>query len=405
MLRHYRRGIVVQFVAALFRGRAVSIRRLDSIRIQTPRSEDRGFSFLAALRTHVSVIAERNFDRFEHGFVMETEALAVGDVTHVSTELAVGPQKIADRREQLLDMIVLLDQLRDIAGGARRGDVVERLRRLRIEPHAGNVLREHRDERQPKSLIEIRDELVARHVFQLAIILGTRLERHMPVHVIRIPPGVLQTLPEKPRLANSTNLVPPREHAFFAILPHQFTQRVHQLRLQILEPLIVWSKVDRGGRARRSAVVAALFRRRVASIRRLGFMCVQTQRSEGRGYSSASVAVCRCNRTRSTAPSFSCGVQVHSSSQCHCLHNLEPPRRGRLRFRAMLAVDARSGGASAELAAAWAAPEIPPAEIPPCPAANWSARDFPPAAGTLHLPASRRTSSSRSVAANSALDT
>ncbi len=61
----------------------------------------------------------------------------------------------------------------------------------------------------------------------------------MPVHVVGIPPGVLQALPEKPRLAYPPNLVPPRDYAFFAILPHQLAQSMNQLRLRVLEPLIV----------------------------------------------------------------------------------------------------------------------------------------------------------------------
>ncbi len=118
-------------------------------------------------------------------------------------------------------MVVLLDELRDVAGGARGGDVFQRLRRLRIEPHARHVLRKHGDERKPETLIKIRDELVARHLFKLAVVAEALLERQMPVHVVGIPPGVLQALPEKPRLANAADFVTARNDAFLAVLPHQ----------------------------------------------------------------------------------------------------------------------------------------------------------------------------------------
>jgi hypothetical protein len=55
----------------------------------------------------------------------------------------------------------------------------------------------------------------------------------------------LQALPEKPRLANAANFMPPRGDAFFAVLAHQLAQRVHQLGLQVLEPLVVGSECGR----------------------------------------------------------------------------------------------------------------------------------------------------------------
>jgi len=111
----------------------------------------------------------------------------------------------------MLDVIVLLDQRGDVAGRARRGNVLERLRRLRIKAHARNVLGKHGDEREPKALVKIGDELVARHFLERAIVAEALLERQVPVHVVGIPPGVLQTLPEKARLANAANLMPPRD--------------------------------------------------------------------------------------------------------------------------------------------------------------------------------------------------
>src|SRR5262249_26327048 len=102
----------------------------------------RGWRFLAATRADIDVFAKRNLNRFKNVCVAEAESLAVGDVTNVRAELAVGPQEVADRREQVLDVIVLLDELSDIAGRARSGDIRERLRRLRVETHTRHVLRE-----------------------------------------------------------------------------------------------------------------------------------------------------------------------------------------------------------------------------------------------------------------------
>jgi hypothetical protein len=203
-----------------------------------PRVTSYGLLF-RALRTNVNVFAEGNLQRLQHIFFVEAEALAIGNIAHVGAELAVGPQKITDGGEQMLDVIVLLDQRRYVAGCARRGNILERLRGLGIEPHAGDVLRKHRNERKAEALIKIGDELIPRHLFERAVVAEALLERQMPVHVVGIPPGILQSLPEKPCLANPPNLVPPRNHALFAILPHQLAQRMHQLRLQILEPLVV----------------------------------------------------------------------------------------------------------------------------------------------------------------------
>src|SRR6266446_7005359 len=170
---------------------------------------------------------------------MEAETLAVGDVTHVGAEFSIGPEEIADGGQQLFDMIVLFDELRYIARGARRGNVRERLRRLRIKTHARHILREHRDKRKPEPLIKIRDELVARHFFELAVVAEALLERQMPVHVVGIPPSVLQALPKQTRLADPPNFMPPRDDTFLAILAHKFAQCVYEFRLHILETLVV----------------------------------------------------------------------------------------------------------------------------------------------------------------------
>ncbi len=57
--------------------------------------------FLTAIRADVLVFAEGNFDGGEQRFFVRAKALGVGDVTDVGTELAVGPQEIADGGEQL----------------------------------------------------------------------------------------------------------------------------------------------------------------------------------------------------------------------------------------------------------------------------------------------------------------
>src|SRR5260370_5119848 len=176
-------------------------------------------NFFSAFRAGVDVFAERNFQRFEDVLFVEAETLAIGNVAHVGAKFSIRPKEVANRCQQLLDVIVLLDELRNVARRTRRGNVFERLRGLRVEPYARYILRKHRDERKPEPLIEVRDELVARHLFQLAVVAEALLERQMPVHVVGIPPGVLQALPEEPRLANPANFMPPRDDAFLAVLP------------------------------------------------------------------------------------------------------------------------------------------------------------------------------------------
>src|SRR4051812_33687386 len=61
----------------------------------------------------------------------------------------------------------------------------------------------------------------------------------MPAHVLRIPPAVLQTLPEKSRLADASNFMTARDAAFLRELRDEFTERVDQARRGFLEPLVV----------------------------------------------------------------------------------------------------------------------------------------------------------------------
>jgi hypothetical protein len=49
----------------------------------------------------------------------------------------------------------------------------------------------------------------------------------------------LQALPEEARLPDPPNLVPPRDDSLLAILHDELAQRIHQIRPQLLEPLIV----------------------------------------------------------------------------------------------------------------------------------------------------------------------
>jgi hypothetical protein len=102
-----------------------------------------------------------------------------------------------------------------------------------------HILAEDRNEREPEGLIQIGDELVARHFRRGAVVVHFRLVGQVPGHVLRIPPRVLQALPKQPCLPDSPNLVPPRDHAFLAILHYEFAQRAYQVRPQFLKPLIV----------------------------------------------------------------------------------------------------------------------------------------------------------------------
>ena len=49
----------------------------------------------------------------------------------------------------------------------------------------------------------------------------------------------MQALPEKPRLANAPDFVPPRDDSFLPKLHHQFAQRVHQPRRRLLQALVI----------------------------------------------------------------------------------------------------------------------------------------------------------------------
>src|SRR5207245_10624257 len=77
-----------------------------------------------------------------------------------------------------------------------------------------------------------------------AVVAKTLLERQMPVHVVGIPPRILQALPEKSCVADAADFVAARDDSFLAVLPDQFPQRVDQLRLPVLEPLVVRAEID-----------------------------------------------------------------------------------------------------------------------------------------------------------------
>src|SRR5579859_7474326 len=91
---------------------------------------------------------------------------------------------------------------------ARGGrNVFERLRRLRVKTDGGDVLGKHRDEREAEALVEIGDELVARHFFERAIVAGAMFVGQVPVHVGGVPPGVVKSLPEEASLADAADFV------------------------------------------------------------------------------------------------------------------------------------------------------------------------------------------------------
>src|SRR5437764_1262079 len=216
-------------------------------------------------------------------------------------------------------MIVLLDKLRHVAGRARGGNVFERLRGLRIEANAWHVLREHGNERQPEALVKIRDELVARHLFELAVVARALLERQMPVHVVGIPPGILQALPEEARLANAADFMTPRDDSLLAVLPHQLAQRVHQFWLHILEPLVVGAPVGLRFLGLACEVVFAVIPSEARNLSLVftlrseeGFLTpLRPVRGDRRG---SVVSVGWGDRARRARPSFSCAVGVHCCS-------------------------------------------------------------------------------------------
>src|SRR5271156_351726 len=298
--------------------------------------------FFAAAWANIFVFAEWHFDRRKQCFFVRAEALGVCDVADVGAELAIGPQEIADGGEQFLYLIVLFDQVCDVAGGARRGDIVERLRGLRIEAHARHVLRKHGHERQAEALIEIRDELIARHFFELAVVGGARLVRQMPVHVVRIPPAVLLALPEQARLTDAANFITPRSDALGAILAHQFAQGVDEFGLGVVQKFVVRSDAKHCGSGigvRGSAEVSVGWSDRAADA----------------GQSAGSV------------DAFNCGIQVHTPSRHDSF-----PYPARRPIRAALAFGARSVCAGGAPRPAWPSlAENPLEEIPRYRAANW----------------------------------
>src|SRR5229473_3212943 len=121
--------------------------------------------------------------------------------------------------------------------------------------------------------------------------------------------------------------------------------------------------------------------------------------SAGRRYRARGVSVGGSDRARRAGPSLSCGI--HSSSPLPCRQNL-CWLRARNRLRATPESGARNACAAAAKAAASPAPDTPREEIPPCPAASWSARDSPRAAAPLRLPAARRIVPAAAVEENPA---
>jgi hypothetical protein len=149
--------------------------------------------------------------------------------------------------------------------------------------------------------MKIRDKLVARHLFKSSVIAETLLERQMPAHVVRVPPGVLQALPEEARLPNPPNLMPPGDDTFLAVLTHQFAQGVHQFGLHIFEPLVVRAHSKR--RCIGTASILLAF-----------FDSINGSRTRWQGCRrySRGVSIGRRDRARGARPSFSCVVAIHS---------------------------------------------------------------------------------------------
>ena len=87
-------------------------------------------------------------------FGMEPEALPVHHVTHVRANFPAGPELERFVDDQIADAIVALDELRDFRRRLRCGNVFFGLRGLRKESHPRHILREHGNDRQPKSLIQ-----------------------------------------------------------------------------------------------------------------------------------------------------------------------------------------------------------------------------------------------------------
>jgi hypothetical protein len=104
----------------------------------------------------------------------------------------------------------------------------------------------------------------------------------VPGHVLRIPPGILQSLPEQTRLPDAPDFMPPRHHPFLSILHHEFAQRIHQVRPQLLQPLVVSPKRQLSQRLLRIGRRLAINAQRSASGHRS---------LRGRG------AIQRCNET------------------------------------------------------------------------------------------------------------
>ena len=80
-------------------------------------------------------------------------------------------------RELLGDVIVLLDQRGDIAGGAGGGNLAAIVLIADFSGRWGHLARAPRRTEEAEALVEIGDELVARHFFKFAVVAGTVLIR------------------------------------------------------------------------------------------------------------------------------------------------------------------------------------------------------------------------------------
>jgi len=145
----------------------------------------------------------------------------------------------------------------------------------------------------------------------------------MPVHVVRIPPGILQALPKQPRLADATNFVATRDDTFFAILANQFAQRVNDFRIYIFKPLVVGPKIRRscgfavGSRIEHIIEIVAVGS---VGILRATLRSVGADEPRWRGRQRYRrrrvVSIRRHNLAGHARPALSCGVRFHSTSFC-----------------------------------------------------------------------------------------
>ena len=183
---------------------------------------------------------------------MKSKPLPIHHKTHVGPDFSIRPKIERFLDNQIADAIISFHQLRDFRRRLRCRHVLFGLRRSREKSHPRHVLRQHRHQRQPERLINIRDEFVARQIVHRTAIRQFLLERQMPVLIALVPPQILQAAPELMRLLDPPHFLSPRGFRFERILLHQSQQR----RLQTFRQLFVVRAVKSFPRGRRRAIRA-----------------------------------------------------------------------------------------------------------------------------------------------------